>query len=230
MSSSASSIARAARLFEAPIGKKAVMAVTGLALFGFVIGHMLGNLQIYLPPGPDGKYAIDAYGEALHANTALLYGARIGLLLALAAHIISAIQLAQLKNAARPSAYVRHTPIASSYASRTMYWSGPILLAFLIYHLLHFTTGHAHPDFQFLHVHDNVVRGFSVWYVSLFYIVAMGMLCMHLYHGIWSLFQSLGFSHPTYTPRLKLAAKAAAVLVAAGNISIPLSVLAGIVK
>lgn len=230
MSSSASSIARAARLFEAPIGKKAVMAVTGLALFGFVIGHMLGNLQIFLPPGTDGKYAIDAYGAALHANTALLYGTRIGLLLAVVAHIVSAIQLAQVKNAARPTAYVRHTPIASSYASRTMYWSGPIVLAFLIYHLLHFTTGQAHPDFQYLHVHDNVVRGFSVWYVSLFYIVAMGMLCMHLYHGVWSMFQSLGIAHPTYTPRLKMAAKAAAILIAAGNISIPLSVLAGIVK
>jgi len=230
MSSSASTMARAARLYDAPVGKKAVMALTGVVLFGFVLGHMAGNLQIFLPPGADGKYALDAYGEALHNNVPLLWGARTVLLLSVIGHIVSAIQLAQLKNAARPTPYVRHTPIVSTYASRTMYWSGPILLAFIIYHLLHFTTGQAHPDFRYLHVHENVVKGFSVWYVSLFYIVAMAMLCMHLYHGVWSMFQSLGFSHPRYSPKLKLAAKAFAGLVAAGNISIPLSVLLGLVK
>lgn len=230
MSSSATSMARAARILEAPVGKKAVMALSGIVLFGFVLGHMLGNLQIYLPPGADGKHALDAYGEALHHNVPLLWGTRIVLLLSVLAHVTTAIQLAQRKNAARPTPYVKQTPVVSTYASRTMYWSGPIIFAFLIYHLLHFTTGQAHPDFQFLHVHDNVVKGFSVWYVSLFYIVAMAMLCMHLYHGVWSMFQSLGFSHPQYTPKLKLAAKAFAALIAAGNISIPLSVLLGLVK
>jgi succinate dehydrogenase / fumarate reductase cytochrome b subunit len=230
MSSPASTMARTSRLFEAPVGKKAVMALSGLVLAGFVLGHMLGNLQIYLPQGPDGKYALDAYGEALHHNVVLLYGARTVLLLSVFAHIFSAIQLVQVKNAARPTPYVRHTPIASSYASRTMYWSGPIVLAFIIYHLLHFTTGQVHPNFQYLHVQENVVKGFSVWYVSLFYIVAMGMLCTHLYHGVWSMFQSLGISHPSYTPKLKLGAKAFAVVIAAGNISIPLAVLAGLVK
>lgn len=230
MSSSATTMARAARLFDAPVGKKAVMALTGLLLCGFVLAHMLGNLQIYLPPGPDGKYPIDAYGEALHHNAGLLWVARIGLLLAVIGHVVSAIQLAQLKNAARPVAYVRHTPIVSSYASRTMYWSGPIILAFIVYHLLHFTTGQAHPNYRYLHVQENVISGFSVWYVSAFYIVAMGMLCTHLYHGVWSMFQSLGFAHPSYTPKLKLAAKGFAALVAAGNISIPLSVLLGLVK
>ena len=206
------------------------MALSGMILTGFVLGHMLGNLQVYLPPGPDGKFALDAYGEALHHNIPLLYGTRAVLLLSVIAHVWSAIQLVQLKNAARPVAYVRHTPIVSSYASRTMYWSGPIVLAFIIYHLLHFTTGHAHPDFKFLHVQENVIRGFSVWYVSLFYIIAMAMLCLHLYHGVWSMFQSLGIAHPTYTPKLKLGAKAFAFLIAAGNISIPLAVLTGVVK
>jgi len=230
MSSSATNLARAARLFDAPVGKKAVMALTGLVLFGFVLGHMAGNLQIFLPPDADGIHPIDAYGEALHHNAPLLYGTRIALILAVIGHVVSAIQLAAIKNAARPTPYVKHTAIASSYASRTMYWSGPILFVFIVYHLLHFTTGHAHPDFQFLHVRDNVIRGFSVWYVSLFYIVAMAMLCMHLFHGVWSMFQSLGFSHPTYTPKIKLGAKAFAFLIAAGNISIPLAVLAGVVK
>lgn len=206
------------------------MALTGLVLFGFVLVHMLGNLQVYLPPGADGKYPLDAYGEALHHNPAILWGARSVLLLSVLAHILSAISLAQVKNAARPTPYVKHTPIVSTYASRTMYWSGPIIGAFIVYHLLHFTTGTVHPEFQYLHVHDNVVKGFSVWYVSLFYIVAMLMLCTHLYHGVWSMFQSLGISHPSYTPKIKLAAKAFAAIIAVGNISIPLSVLTGLVK
>lgn len=230
MSSSASTLARAARLYEAPVGKKAVMAVTGVVLFGFVLGHMAGNLQVFLPAGSDGRHPLDVYGETLHNNAPLLWGTRLTLLAAVIGHIVSAIQLARLRDAARPSRYVKHTPIQSTYASRTMYWSGPILALFLIYHLLHFTTGQAHPSFQYLHVYDNVVKGFSVWYVSVFYIVAMAMLCLHLYHGVWSMFQSLGFSHPRYTPRLKLAAKAFATIVAVGNISIPLSVLLGIVK
>ncbi len=206
------------------------MALSGLVLIGFVLGHMLGNLQIYLPPGPDGKHALDAYAEALRHNAPLLWGARAVILLSVLAHIFSALQLAQLKTAARPVPYVRYTPIASTYASRTMYWSGPILLAFLIYHLLHFTTGQVHPNFQPLQAHANVVKGFSVWYASLFYIVAMVMLCLHLYHGVWSMFQSLGLAHPAYTPKLKLGAKAFAALIAAGNISIPIAVLTGAIK
>lgn len=230
MSSSASTLARAVRLYDAPIGKKAVMALTGLVLFGFVLVHMLGNLQIFLPPGADGSYAIDVYGAALQNNPPVLWGARLVLLLSVIAHIVSATQLALLKNAARPVPYVRHTPIVSSYASRTMYWSGPILAFFIVYHLLHFTTGTVHPGFMHLHVHDNVVAGFSVWYVSLFYIISMVLLGMHLYHGVWSMFQSLGVAHPSYTPKLRFAALAFALVISAGNISIPLAVLAGLVK
>ncbi|MBM3766047.1 MAG: succinate dehydrogenase cytochrome b subunit [Acidobacteria bacterium] len=224
-----SSSARVAQLYATPVGKKAVMAVSGLVLFGFVLVHMLGNLQIFLPP-KDGVHAIDAYGQALHVNQPVLLTARLILLLAVGLHILSAVKLALLRNNARPVAYAHSTAIASTYASRTMYWSGPILAVFIVYHLLHFTTGHAHPEFQFLRVHDNVVRGFSVWYVSVFYIVAMAMLCLHLYHGVWSVFQSLGVAHPRYTPVLKLAAKAFAAVVAVGNISIPLAVMAGVVK
>jgi succinate dehydrogenase / fumarate reductase cytochrome b subunit len=230
MSSLASPIARTLRFYEAPVGKKAVMALSGIVLVGFVLGHMLGNLQIYLPPGPDGVHPLDAYGEALHHNVPLLWGVRAVLLISILAHIVSAIQLALLNNAARPVAYVRRKPIVSTYASRTMYWSGPIVLAFIIYHLLHFTTGQVHPNFKFLHVHANVVNGFAIWYVSAFYIIAMVLLCLHLYHGVWSMFQSLGLAHPAYSPKLKGGAKAFALLVAAGNISIPLAVLTGLVK
>lgn len=230
MSATASGLARVSRFYEAPIGKKAVMAVTGLILVGFVLGHMAGNLQIYLPLGNDGVHAIDKYGALLHSNQGALWAARLVLLGAVGLHIWSAIQLALAAKAARPVSYVKHNGLNTSYASRTMYWSGPIVGVFIVYHLLHFTTGTMHPDYQFLRVHDNVVKGFAVWYVSAFYIVAMILLCMHLYHGVWSMFQSLGLNHPRYTPRLQFGAKAFAFLIAAGNISIPVAVLTGLVK
>jgi succinate dehydrogenase / fumarate reductase cytochrome b subunit len=166
MSATASSLARVSRFYEAPVGKKVVMAVTGMVLVGFVLGHMAGNLQIYLPAGADGVYAIDRYGALLHASEELLWGARLVLLASIGLHIWSAIQLATAANAARPVRYVRHSSLHSSYASRTMYWSGPIIGLFIVYHLLHFTTGTVHPDYKYLSVHDNVVKGFSVWYAS----------------------------------------------------------------
>lgn len=230
MSASASGLARAARFYEAPVGKKAVMAVTGVILVGFVLGHMIGNLQIYLPPDANGEYPIDKYGKLLHANAGLLWTARIGLLVSVILHIWSAAALWSLKRSARPTGYLKPNSLASTYASRTMYWSGPIVGFFIVYHLLHFTTGTVHPNFQLYAVQDNVVRGFSVWYVSAFYIFAMVLLCMHLYHGVWSMFQSLGFNHPRYTPKLQTGAKLFAYAIAIGNISIPVSVLLGIVR
>lgn len=221
---------RAARFYDAPVGKKVVMAITGLILFGFVLGHMAGNLQIFLPKNADGVYPIDAYGELLHKNAALLWGARLTLLASVGLHILSAVQLAVKNNNARPVKYAKTNALGTSYASRTMYWSGPILFFFIVYHLLHLTTGTAHPDYTYLKVHDNVVKGFSVWYVTLFYVVAMVLLCMHLYHGAWSMFQTIGFNHPRYTPKIKLGAKVFAFLVAVGNISIPVSILVGLVK
>jgi succinate dehydrogenase / fumarate reductase, cytochrome b subunit len=213
------------RFWDSPIGKKAVMAVTGFILFGFVIGHMLGNLQIYL--GPE---KLDAYAEFLQKTKGLLWGVRLVLLASVVLHVTAAFQLAGLQSKARPQKYVKKASAGSSYASRTMYWSGPILLAFLIYHLMHFTTGQAHPDFQAGMVYRNVVTGFQSIPASLFYIVAMLMLGTHLYHGIWSMFQSLGINHPKYTPWFKrLAAVAAAVLVG-GNVSIPVAVMTGLIR
>ncbi|MBL8177220.1 MAG: succinate dehydrogenase cytochrome b subunit [Bryobacterales bacterium] len=213
------------RFWDSPIGKKAVMAATGFILFGFVTGHMLGNLQIYL--GPE---KLDAYAEFLQQTKGLLWGARITLLICVALHVTAAIQLALLQKKARPQAYVKKTSAGSSYASRTMYWSGPILLAFIVFHLLHFTTGQAHPDFQHGAVYRNVVTGFQSAPASLFYIVAMLLLGAHLYHGIWSMFQSVGINHPKYTPVFKkLAALMAAVLVG-GNVSIPVAVMTGLIR
>ena len=225
------SLSRAARFYAAPVGKKAIMAVTGMVLFGFVAVHLIGNLQIYIPPDPvTGRYKIDEYGEMLHRLGGILWVARLALLGSAILHIWAAIQLQRQSNAARPIAYQKKDNAHSSYASRTMIWSGPIIGAFIVYHLLHFTGGQLHPDFKFLSVHHNVVAGFKDPVASLCYIAAMAMLGTHLYHGLWSMFQSLGVSHPRYTPAIKLFAKLAAAILVLGNISIPISVMVGLVN
>ncbi len=215
------------RFWQTTIGKKTVMAVTGFLLFGFVVAHLLGNLQMYVSPEK-----INHYAASLRTFPTLLWGARITLLISVILHIWASFQLWRLQRAARPIRYVKKANLHSTYASRTMMWSGPIVLAFVIFHLLHFTFGVVHPGgpFEEHNVYNNVVTGFQFWPVSLFYIMAMILLCLHLYHGLWSMFQSLGFSHPVYTPWLKLFAKVVAVLIAAGNISIPIAVLAGVLK
>lgn len=218
--------------YRSPVGKKAVMAVTGVVGFGFVIAHMLGNLQVFL--GPE---AMNAYGLKLHETPALLYGARTVLGLAVALHIVAAVQLIGMNRAARPEGYKKLTAVASSYAARTMRWSGPILAVFIVYHLLHFTIGVAHPQFAYQDAmrtvpapYENVVRGFSNPIVSFFYIVSMILLMLHLNHGAWSLFQSLGLNHPRYTPVLRTMARAASFALLIGNCSIPIAVLAGVVR
>jgi succinate dehydrogenase / fumarate reductase cytochrome b subunit len=215
------------RFWQTTVGKKAVMAVTGVILFGFVVGHLIGNLQIFLPPEK-----INHYSNTLKSLPALVWGARIILLLAVGLHIWSSFQLWLLQRAARPVSYVKKANLNSTYASRTMLWSGPILLAFVIFHLLHLTFGAVHPGgpFDEQNVYNNIVLGFQFWPLSLFYIIAMIMLCYHLYHGLWSVFQSLGFSHPVYTPWLQLFAKIVAIVIGAGNISIPIAVLSGFIK
>jgi succinate dehydrogenase / fumarate reductase cytochrome b subunit len=228
-----SPVRRAVHFYEAPIGKKAVMAITGLILFGYVIGHLFGNLQIYAPDHDQ----INRYAAFLHnpANLIPLWVIRAFLLAAVILHVISALQLWLQNRAARPQGYVRKADLPAAYAARTMKWSGVIVGAFIIFHILHLTAG-AIPGLQAAelgpnmpNVRANLVHGFQNPLVSGFYILAMALLCMHLYHGLYSMFQSLGFSHPSYTPRIKKGAALVAILIAAGNISIPLAVLAGIV-
>lgn len=211
-------------LFRSSLGKKIIMAVSGLLLFGFVLAHMAGNLQVFLGPTK-----LDEYGAALRKLPALLWAARLGLLAAAAAHIWSAYSLTMMNRAARPAGYRRQTWIESTWASRTMRVSGVVLLAFIVYHLLHFTLGTLHPDFIEGGVHHNFVTGFRVPLASAFYIVAMLCLGLHLYHGVWSMMQTLGLNHPRYNHlRLAFATFITAVVVI-GNISMPIAVLAGIV-
>src|SRR5580698_9510285 len=219
--------ARAVTFWQSTNGKKVVMAVTGAMMFAFVVGHMLGNLQMFEAPEH-----INAYGHFLHNLGELLWIERGIMLLAIALHITATVQLALRSKAARPVGYSRKEAINSSYASRTMYWSGPIVLAFIIFHLLQFTAGYIHPESQFIEgdVYHNVVAGFSVWWVSVWYIIAVSLLGFHLRHGLWSMFQSLGYNHPRHTPLLKKAAFVIALLITLGYISIPISVLLGFVK
>lgn len=203
------------------------MAVTGVVLVGFVIAHMLGNLQVYL--GPE---TLNAYGEFLHSKPGLLWGARVVLLVSVLGHILSAYSLASRNAEARPIGYAKRRYVATNYAARTMVWSGPILLLFIVYHLLHLTVGYSSGGYVHdpANVYGNVVGSFQNPYVSLFYIVAMLALGKHLFHGVWSLFQSLGLSHPRYDHKRRVLATAIALLVVVGNISIPVSVLLGIVQ
>ena len=218
---------RPARFWESTNGKKAVMAVSGLVLFGFVIGHMIGNLQAF-----EGADKLNAYGHFLHGVPEILYAVRVGLLVAVCLHIWAAVGLALKNNSARPVSYAAKKNIHSSYASRTMYWSGPILLAFIIFHLLHLTAGVIQPGEGFVEgdVYHNVVTGFSVWYVSAWYIFSMILLGFHLRHGVWSMTQSLGFDQPQYTSLLKTVALVFATVVTAGFIAIPLGVLTRIIQ
>ena len=201
------------------------MAVTGLVLFGFLIAHMLGNLQVFL-----GREVMNHYAETLHANAALLWGARFVLGISVILHAWAAIQLTAVKAAARPVAYVKPGNVQGSAASRTMMLSGPVIAMFVIGHLLHLTTGTIHPNFVELHAYENVVNGFSNPIASGLYVVAMILVAFHLSHGIWSMFQSIGFSHPRYTPLIKKFAAIFSWLLIAGFISVPISVLAGIVR
>ena len=157
---------------------------------------------------------------------------RIILLICIALHITATVQQGLRKPRARPIGYSRKKSIASSYASRTMYWSGPIVLAFIIFHLLHLTAGYIQPGAAFIEgdVYHNVVCGFQVWWVSLSYIVAISLLGLHLRHGLWSMLQSVGINQPKYTAALKTTALVIALLIVLGYISIPISVLLGLVK
>ena len=218
---------RAPGFWASTVGKKIVMAVTGVILFGFVIAHLLGNLQVF-----EGPAKLNAYGAFLHSIGEILWPLRVILLISVTLHIVATVQLALRKKRARPIQYSRRQAIASSYASRTMYWSGPIVLAFIIFHLLHLTAGYIHPGAAYIEgdVYHNVVSGFQVWWVSLSYIVAISLLGLHLRHGLWSMLQSVGIHQPKYTAALKNAALVIALLIVLGYISIPISVLLGLVK
>ena len=214
-----------ASFLSSSIGRKVVMAVTGVVLFGYVVVHMLGNLQIYLGPA-----ALNAYAVKLREMPALLWGVRGLLVVSVLLHVWAAASLTRTNMAARGIGYRERRHRESTYASRTMRWSGVILLLFIVYHLLHLTLGTVHPSFVPGDVYHNVVSGFRVGIVPFFYILAMLALGLHMYHGVWSLMQTVGLSHPRYD-RLRYAFAAfITALVVLGNLSFPIAAMTGLLK
>lgn len=224
-------------LFCSSLGKKYIMSITGFALFGFVVAHMVGNLQVFL-----GAEAINRYGHFLQSNTELLWPARITLIIIVVLHIWSASRLTIENRAARPVAYGDWNPTVASYASRTMMMSGLIIAAFVIYHILHFTVmvkavnlAPNHGDFahdpyffdaQGRHdIYRMMVVGFRQPLVALFYVIGVGLLCLHLSHGLSAMFQSLGWKKRSYARLLDNGAKVAAWILFLGYVSIPISIL-----
>ena len=201
------------------------MALTGVILTGFVLVHMTGNLLLYL--GPE---AINAYGEMLQSKPAVVWAARAVLLGSVLLHIWAAATLTLANLSARPVGYRKTAYEASTYASRTMRWGGPLLALFIVYHLLHFTVGSVHPDFVRGDVYHNVVIGFQNPLVAFFYALSMVALSLHLFHGITSMLQTVGLSHPRYNGLRSVIGTAYAAIVTVGNLSFPLSVYFGLVR
>jgi succinate dehydrogenase / fumarate reductase, cytochrome b subunit len=200
---------RLALFWQSSVGKKAVMGGTGLILVAYLITHVLANLLVF--SGPD---RINRYAQLLHSNAAALWGARLVLLAAAVLHIVAATQLALRSRAARPEPYAGgRDPQVSTFAARTIRWGGALILLFLVYHILHFTTGTAHPDFVELNPHHNVVTGFRRPLVVGIYLLAMIAVGLHLYHGIWSSGRSLGLSQPSPRPLHRRLALVLAVFV-----------------
>ncbi len=207
------------------IGLKALMAISGVVLSGFVLVHMLGNLKAF-----EGAEALDAYGRLLRFEPAILWGARIVLLGAVGVHIAAYVLLARRNLGARPQRYRMVKRRESTYASRTMYFSGPLLLAFIVYHILHLTTGTVHPSFEEGAVYHNLISGLSVVPVALFYLLAMAALALHLWHGVWSLFVTLGSGQARYRSLGRRFATVFTAVVVAGFAAIPIAVLTGLLK
>jgi succinate dehydrogenase / fumarate reductase cytochrome b subunit len=230
--------------YRSAIGKKAVMAITGVILFGWIFLHMVGNLKIYFPPSHDETgaivYPINDYASALKTlgaplvpKSGLLWLTRLLLVVCVVFHIHSAYALTRMNQNARPVGYRDRGFVKGTYAARTMRWGGVIILLFVIYHLLHLTIGaRVAPPVEFIEgdVHHNMVGGFQVWWVSAVYILANLALGLHLYHGLWSMFSSVGLTNRRFESWRRNFATAFALIITLGNVSFPLMVLMGIVQ
>jgi succinate dehydrogenase cytochrome b subunit len=223
-----------ASLFKSSLGQKFIMAATGAVLFLFVVGHLLGNLQVFGPPE-----MINRYGHFLKSVPELLWGVRLFLLVCVTLHILAAKQVTVMNMQARPVGYAGGTAYGSTWQSRYMLMSGLVILAFIIYHLAHFTVLmpgiNGVGDFTKLEttlpggvqthdVYAMMVLGFQVWWVSLFYIIAQALLFIHLSHGVASMFQSLGFRNHVWTPRIETFAKVASLAIFIGYVAIPICI------
>jgi succinate dehydrogenase / fumarate reductase cytochrome b subunit len=227
-------------LYQTSVGKKWVMAVTGIMLLGFVVVHMLGNLKLYLGAvNHNGvlEYDANVYGEWLRdllvpffPRTVFLWLMRLGLIGAFALHIHAMYSLTMTNHAANVTYASKRDWTAANFASRSMRYTGVIVLAYLIFHLADLTWGFI-PGYDYVrgHVHQNVVGSLSNPVVATFYIVANALLAMHIFHGAYSMFQSLGINNPAYNRLRRWFAAGIAAVILIGNVSFPIAVLAGII-
>jgi succinate dehydrogenase / fumarate reductase, cytochrome b subunit len=221
------------RFLQSNIGLKFLMAITGVVMFGYLIGHVTGNMLIFA--GPE---AINNYSKFLHDSKGLLWGTRILLLGAVVVHIWATLRFLKLRSDARPVAYAMKVPHGTTFAARTMYWSGPIIALFIIYHILHLTTGTLHHTFdknidpvtREVNVYQNLVDGFRNPLASGIYIAAMLAIAFHLSHGVWSMLQTIGVNRPNWEGALRAVAVVFAVLICGGFIAVPAAILLGFVK
>jgi succinate dehydrogenase / fumarate reductase cytochrome b subunit len=221
------------RFWSSAVGKKWIMAITGVMLLGFVLAHMIGNLKLYLGENPLNHYAewLRTLGEPALPRTVLLWIMRGGLIVAFVLHIASAVSLTRMNRRARPVQYQSPRDyVAASFASRTMRWTGVIVAAYLIFHLMDLTWGNANPDFVRGHTYQNVVHSFQRVPVAIAYIVANIALAIHIYHGAWSMFQSLGINNPKWNDARRKFAIGFAVLIGVANVSFPLMVVTKVVS
>jgi succinate dehydrogenase / fumarate reductase cytochrome b subunit len=222
---------RVLSLYATSVGKKVAMAVSGVILLLFVVVHMLGNLKLF-----EGAATYDAYagwlrevGAPVLGRTQALWGVRLVLLACLALHVVAAAQLWVRSARARRAGYAAFEDQSFHFASRTMRWGGIAIVAFVVVHVLHLTTGTLHPDFR-PSVHANVVNGFRSWPVAVFYVLAMVPLALHVYHGVWSTTQTLGLSNPRLLHWRRAFAAALAWVLLAGYVALPLAVVLGWVR
>lgn len=223
---------RVVHFYRSTVGKKVTMAVSGAVLLFWLIAHMLGNLKAFLGPDHLNAYAawLRTVGEPFFARGQVLWLVRIVLLICVGLHILAATQLTLQSWAARPESYRKAPHLEITYASRTMRWGGVVLALYVIYHLMDLTWGTVHPGFTPDDVYRNVVTGFQHWPVAAIYLIALGALGLHLYHGVWSGLQTLGLNHPRYNGYRRAAAWVLAVGLFVGFAAVPVAVLAGVLR
>ncbi|HEY4321245.1 MAG TPA: succinate dehydrogenase cytochrome b subunit [Gemmatimonadales bacterium] len=214
-----------AALWQSTIGKKVAMALTGVIMILFLISHTISNDLIFVNP-----HHLDSYGAWLRSFGPLLWIARAGLLITVVVHIVAASQLTIRARNARPATYDKREYRVATYAARTMRWGGVLLAVFIVFHILHFTTGTFLPGWQEGKVGANVMLGFSSTPVAIFYVIAMLALGLHLSHGVWAAFQTLGINHPAYRGLRRGIAWTLAIVIAGGLATIPIAAMLGLLK
>lgn len=225
LASAAASRGRLLDFWDSTVGKKVVMAVTGMAGIGFVLVHMAGNLQMFKPEGA--ALAMHNYAASLRALGPLLWIARGGLVVCVVFHVMAAVQLTARNRAARPVAYAMRKAQTSTLGSRSMRIGGIVLFAFIVFHILDMTLGVGHPQFTHLDPYNNLRIGFSRWWATAFYLLAVALLGLHLYHGVWASWRTIGARRESPTPRQRTVAFVLTIVIALGFAAVPIAAALG---